>query len=466
MQPLIVLEFNELCPPLLAKWMASGDLPNFRRFYEASDVFTTSPDVEDPAELEPWIQWYSVHTGKPYSEHGVFHLTDGPGAGDDDIWQILNRAGVTTGNVSSMNAKLTPSPGSFGMPDPWCTTEKSFPPALQPFQDFVQEQVQEYSNTSRSNKAAEFAKLAAFLATNGLRAQTALGLIRQIAAEKTSGGAAYWKRAVQLDWLLMDVFRHYWRKYHPGYATFFLNSTAHYQHAYWRHMAPESFQHAAPAGEEAKYRDAILFGYQNMDRLIGEFFRLEEQGATLVLMTALSQQPFLKYEDIGGQNFYRPRNIEAMLSVLGITASDVQPVMTHQYKLRIDDAAAREKAAATLASLRVDGRQVFEVGNEDDGIYFGCQLRTGLSPDTKLIMGNAEVSFFDQFYQIEGTKSGCHHPDGVLWVKGGRHQRHDEKVSILDWFPTVLDYYGIEGGTAYGTSLLPRLAPDMSSLAA
>lgn len=264
----------------------------------------------------------------------------------------------------------------------------------------------------------------------------------------------------------MDIFRHYWRKYLPGYATFFLNSTAHYQHAYWRHMAPDSFQHRAPEAEETKYRDAILFGYQNMDRLLGEFFKLEAQGAQLVLMTALSQQPFLKYEDIGGQNFYRPRNIDALLSEISITSGDIQPVMTHQYRLRMDDVDMRDTASAALSSLTVDGKQVFDVAQEEDGLYFGCQLRTRLQPGTTMLIGNREAAFFDHFYRIEDIKSGCHHPDGVLWVKGGTHCQHAEKVSILDWFPTVLDHFGLDASGRVGTSLLSELSGKAARQAA
>ena len=62
---LILLEFNELCPPLLTRWMAEGRLPNFKRFHDASAVFITEADERAAPNLEPWIQWYSVHTGLP-----------------------------------------------------------------------------------------------------------------------------------------------------------------------------------------------------------------------------------------------------------------------------------------------------------------------------------------------------------------------------------------------------------------
>lgn len=76
-QRLILIEFNELCPPLLEQWMSQGLLPNFKRFYEASQIFVTEADEIEPTTLEPWIQWYSIHTGLSYGQHKVFRLTDG-----------------------------------------------------------------------------------------------------------------------------------------------------------------------------------------------------------------------------------------------------------------------------------------------------------------------------------------------------------------------------------------------------
>jgi len=70
-----MLEFNEICPPLLNRWMAEGKLPHFSALYNSSQIFTSIADVSDPDCLEPWIQWYSIHAGLPYDEHRIFYLT-------------------------------------------------------------------------------------------------------------------------------------------------------------------------------------------------------------------------------------------------------------------------------------------------------------------------------------------------------------------------------------------------------
>lgn len=41
MTPLILIEFNELSPRLLERFMAAGQLPNFQTFYAVSSIYVT-----------------------------------------------------------------------------------------------------------------------------------------------------------------------------------------------------------------------------------------------------------------------------------------------------------------------------------------------------------------------------------------------------------------------------------------
>lgn len=45
---IILIEFNELCPDLLTQWMSEGRLPNFKTFYENSQVFITAANETGP----------------------------------------------------------------------------------------------------------------------------------------------------------------------------------------------------------------------------------------------------------------------------------------------------------------------------------------------------------------------------------------------------------------------------------
>jgi hypothetical protein len=77
MKPSVILiEFNELCPSLMGRFLGARKLPNFQRLHDQAQVYVTDAEEEAP-NLEPWIQWVTVHSGMSYREHQVFHLADG-----------------------------------------------------------------------------------------------------------------------------------------------------------------------------------------------------------------------------------------------------------------------------------------------------------------------------------------------------------------------------------------------------
>jgi hypothetical protein len=453
-QPIILIEFNELCPALLDRWMAEGRLPNFKRFYDASQVYVTEADVSEPVNLEPWIQWYSLHTGLPFSDHGVFHLTDGPKAGHRDIWTLLLEHGHSVFNCGSMNAARLDHSRSTFIPDPWCAGEPAHPHELQPFVNFVSHQVQEYTNRDAARRRTEALSFLGFMVGHGLSRDTVAATLRQLLDEYRTGGRVAWRRAAFLDKLQLDLFSHVWRRQRPDFSTFFVNSTAHFQHAYWRHMAPEAFAVKPPRDEVERYQDAIAYGYAEMDRLLARFFALEAQGARLVFATALSQQPYLKYEAIGGHHFYRPRNITRFLADLGLDPVAIKPVMTHQFLVEFATPEECERAHAKLAAVTCDGSPVFGFDPADgNSLYFGSQIRVPVPQNAELQIGNRSRPYWDVFYKIDELKSGRHHPDGCLWFKTGRHDVCAEKVSILDVLPTIAAAFRIAPPTRHGRAL-------------
>lgn len=461
-QKMIVLEFNELCPALLKHWMAAGLLTNFKKFYDCSHVFTAQADDDDPSHWEPWIQWYSIHTGFSYAQHGVFHLADGPAAGHDDVWQILVRNGHGVANCGSMNAKAVQGSNCFFVPDPWCRTESPYPSELRAYYDVVAGLVHDSSQSRAvALPISAYVKFLRFMLGHGLSLATVKAIFKQLWSDTVLHQAMAWKRAAILDKLQFDVFRYYWNRTQPQFSTFFLNSTAHYQHAYWHLLFPSTFQPLIQLEAPAGARDAILFGYQQMDALLERFFELQRGGALLVLCTALSQQANPNANKI----FYRPRNAAAFLRVLDIECQELLPVMAHQYSARFADQRSAEKAKAKLMTLQCDGKRLIDIADSPEGtVFFGVRSGNQLPPDA-MIQGRDNITFrfHEHFYLLPTVKSGAHHPESVLWINTGQHKIHPDVVSILDILPTILDYFRTDSRemesspTRVGKSLWPLM---------
>jgi hypothetical protein len=442
----ILLEFNELSPTLITGFMERGHLPNFQRLYKEAHVYVTNAE-EAPPNLEPWIQWVTVHTGLSYRQHGVFDLGDGHKLESPRIWDIASAAGLPVWVCGSMNAGYkAPIRGAL-LPDPWSTGITPSPTdELMPYYHFVRTHVQEYSADKVPIAASDVLKFVAFMASHGLSAKTASGIVKQLMSERSGHGR--WKRATILDRLQWDVFLWYYRKLRPAFATFFINSTAHFQHVYWRNMDPEPFSNKPTTAEQEEYNNAVLYGYQQMDELVGQCLQLADADTTVVLSSALGQQPCLIYEEIGGKTFYKPRDPEHLFGdLLGMKSFEYAPVMSEQFRLYMADEAAADAAAKKLTEMTVNGTPVFIARREGREVFAGCGLFATLPADATMRMPDGKSEpFFRYLYKVDITKSGMHHPDGILWIRtpDREHTVTDGKVSLRDVAPTLLNLIGLK----------------------
>jgi hypothetical protein len=300
----ILLEFNELSPPLMARFMGDGRLPNFSRLHRESRVYVTNAN-ESGRYLQPWIQWVTVHSGLSAAEHGVCELGEAHKLERPCLTEIVSAAGRPVWTCGSMNARYDARINGCALPDPWTTGARPRPEALLPYYRFIQKNVQEHAGGDQTLTLADCVAFASFMATHGLSASTCLTVVKQLLRECL--GRYRWKRVAVLDRLQWDVFRWYYPRIRPAFASFFSNSTAHLQHKFWRNLEPEKFTIRPTAEEQAELAGAVAFGYEAMDRLIGDFLALAGDRTTLMFCTALSQQPCLIYEESGGKRFYRVR---------------------------------------------------------------------------------------------------------------------------------------------------------------
>jgi len=443
----ILLEFNELTPYLMDRFMGEGKLPNFHRLYSEAQVYTSDAQ-EAPPYLNPWIQWVTVHCGLSYEEHGIYYLNEAYKLGKQCIWDILSEKGFRVWVCGSMNVRYDVPLNGYILPDPWTLNAEPYPKGvgLEDFCKFVQTQVQEHTNEKVPLTKADYARFLSFMVRHGLSVSTVSAIVKQLAKERV--GIGKWKRAVILDKLTFDVFRSVYKRHKPHFSTFFSNSVAHFQHCYWRNMDPESFKVKPSQEEQAEYGGAVLFAYKEMDKTVGKFLDLAGDDVTLVFSTALSQKPCLRFEEIGGKSFYRPKDFDKVVRFAGITAPHKSsPVMSEQFHVYFDAEKDADAAAARLRELRVNGRPLMGVEREDSKVIFtGANIFDGIPRDAVLTAESGRsVSFFDLFYQADTLKSGMHHPDGALWIRYPDRQHFvcKEKVSLCSVAPTILEMFSV-----------------------
>jgi hypothetical protein len=351
-----------------------------------------------------------------------------------------------------MNSAYTDLSG-FYVPDPWNTDVAVQPDSLRPFMRTVGAMVRDSSRTEGETPDAGLPAFALFMLRHGLSPATVSVLVRQLLAERRDPGVR-WRRASALDRIQYDVFRHYVARERVDFATFFSNSTAHYQHYFWRHMNPEAFETAPEPGDHPSYADAVRFGYRSMDRILGRMLA-DYPDATLVLCTALSQQPWTT----ATKQTYRPRDWEAVLQLAGFTSRDaeVHSIMAEEFVVRFPTEEAAIRGQEAFDRLRLGESSLLQFNREGDALVGGCAINSAGASERR-ITGAADGSqplMGDIFTPIHTVRSGRHSSEGALWFRTGEHVVHDEPVDLEDIAPTVLDLLGVQPPAHMTGSILP-----------
>ncbi len=211
---IILLEFNELSPTLMDRFIDMGKLPNFKRLRDESQVLITEAS-ERGWELNPWVQWVTVHSGLNYDEHRIIELDEGTQMKRERIWDVVSRSGKPVWLCGSMNIGYQQPLNGAVMPDPW-TTKVSASDSLKTFFRFVQQNVLEHSTNRPALGAGDYVKFLWFMVTHGLSFGTVIAILRQLVSERFNDSVR-WKRAVLLDKLQFDVFRWYSPKTSPSF---------------------------------------------------------------------------------------------------------------------------------------------------------------------------------------------------------------------------------------------------------
>lgn len=67
----LLVELNEITCDLLDPLMEQGKLPTFVQI-KREGTWAAPLSVDLPPQLDPWITWSTVYTGRPQADHNVF----------------------------------------------------------------------------------------------------------------------------------------------------------------------------------------------------------------------------------------------------------------------------------------------------------------------------------------------------------------------------------------------------------
>lgn len=417
-----------------------------------------------------------MHRGVPNWEHGIPFLGQDPSTFKfDPAWKILKDAGRSIGIFGSLQSWPVPplGPRDFYVPDTFARDDSCHPHELSGFQRFNLENVRENGRVVRSRPGIHQAAPAAFrLWRLGLRTATIVSAGGQLTMERLDRRYAY-RRPVYQGKIAFDIFVKRWTRTQPDFATFFTNHVAGLQHRYWQAQYPEDYGN----GEvrlDSFFAEAIDYGMKASDRHLGRLMRMvRTHGAWLCVASSMGQEAVhksarspaeeLKLSDVGVLarfiGFHRPftRNLA------------MEPQVALEFQAQPDLEAFEEALSRFTDPM---GSPLFQTSRSGRSLSVTVwsspeSVRTGQarwnSPTGETEVPLEEVGF--EVLRPDSPGTAYHMPEGILLYYGAGvvPSSSREKVSTLDFAPTVLDLYGL-GKRPYmkGASFAAKIASSFA----
>lgn len=402
-RPLILFGMNEINIDYMRHYIERGEMPALTRLLNQSRLINTTSE-KLYRELEPWIQWVSVQTGKNFSEHGIFRLGDVTDQDHIQIWEYLeSEYGVRVAALSPMNAANRAENPVFFIPDPWTDTKVTG--------DWLMKGIAGAVANAVNENATGRMKITAYLfVLFGLVRYSLLPRHVHLVAQILRSVKTHYQRAILLDQLLTDMFIHEWKKGRPGFASLFLNGTAHIQHHYMFNAAPYKGPNRNPDWYMPAGRDPVRDGYRNYDDLLARLMALPRKPRILVA-TGLHQTPVET-----PVYYWRLKNHSEFLQAVGIEHATVRTRMSRDFLILFETAEQVDAAAAILEScVDKNGKRLFdEIEKRPLSLFTTLTYPDNIDAGFTVTFKGGMLRNFDDMVGFVAIKNGEHDGEGYL----------------------------------------------------
>lgn len=398
MKRLILVGLNELNFEIISKY-AKKYPGKYKYLEKLLELNLEELETEDEYKnLEPWIQWYSIHTGKKYDEHKVFRLGDAQHAEHEQIYEALEKKGFKVGAVSPMNAKNNLNNPLYFIPDPWTETSSDGTFFSTIYHKAISQSVNDNSKGNLSLQTIFSILLCFVLFSNKKRFLHYLGLAVGSITKR-------WKKALFLDLLTNDMHVDLVKRKKPNFSEVFLNSGAHIQHHYLRNS--EFLK-----GKE-EYKNPDWYVNQDVDpftdildsfNLIAKDY-LAMQEYEVIFCTGLTQKP------IKPSFYYRLTDHKNFLEKLGLTNFKVIPRMTRDFVVYPDNPTDLDFMVNRFEKV-IDsrGKRMFaDIDKRTDSIFVTLTYDNEIKQDTSFYIDETKIFPFNDIVFV-AIKNGQHDP--------------------------------------------------------
>lgn len=432
---LVLLELNEVNFDVVQNYVerAPGKYSSLERLLRGPNIRTTAEDRYE--ELEPWIQWVSVHSGMKYSEHGIFRLGDIVGSNIPQFFENLEGHGVKVGAISPMNAENRLKRPAYFIPDPWTKTptDGSF------WSNALAQAVGQAVNDNSQAKITTKSALTLLLGLVRFAKPRHYGLYLRLALASRK---ALWRKALFLDLMLHDIHLRLLASRKAEFSTVFFNSGAHIQHHYFFNSVPikEKTNIRNPDWYISETEDPFGEMLGIYDIIVGEYLSLKN--TDVMVITGLAQKPYdrVKY-------YYRLKDHAGFLNKVGIQYRSVLPRMTRDFLVQFDSCEQAAAAQEKLSNMVVEScaEPLFGmIDNRGESLFVTLTYPHEIDEEASIQVGDASI-LIKPLTSFVAIKNGMHQSEGFAFFTPGMADfLPAEKQHVKEINRIVLKYFGVD----------------------
>lgn len=432
MKNLILLELNEINFEAVNLYIKKGEnLKGFSKIFEKGVIETEAES--EYKNLEPWIQWPSVHTGKKFNEHKVFRLGDFVNSDDEQIFEKIENAGFVVGAISPMNASNNLKNPAYFIPDPWTSTSSDGSFFSKSIANAITQAVNDNSESKLTVKTIMNIGIAFIALVNPAR------YIPMVKYAASSFGKP-WRKALFLDMLLYEFHKTFIKKKQPNFSTLFLNAGAHIQHHYFfNSIFVNSSELENPSWYIQKDEDPFLEMLKVYNAMLLDLQK--DKSNELIVATGLSQKPYKKLKF-----YYRLKDHVAFLKKINIKFKCVKPRMTRDFLVSFNSIEEALEAERLLSKIYVNNKdRLFgEIDNRGKDIFVVLTYPNEINNNTKISILNEEIALAG-WVNFVAIKNGEHQSKGFAYFSDGlRNFAPPQNSHVSMIYNSILNFFDIQ----------------------
>jgi hypothetical protein len=427
---LVLIELNEINFDLVKIYIEKykSRFPGFQKLLQTCEVVTNSETQYE--NLEPWIQWASVHTGLSFAEHNIFRLGDIVASSKKQIFEVLEESGFSIGAISPMNAVNRLSKPAYFISDPWTNTRSDDSWLSKVLAKAISQSVNDNAVSKISLRSALYLTIGLILFSKKKRFFKYLKL--------AIGSIGHpWRKALFLDLFLHDLHLNWFKNKLPNFSVLFLNAGAHIQHHYLfnslmnvekKYQNPDWYVNSKldPFIEMLDIYDCIISDYLNVSRF--EF----------IFATGLSQKMYdrIKY-------YYRLQDHAQFLNFLGITYKNVYPRMTRDFLIDFENQDDTANALVILEKIKVNNEDKLfgHIDVRKNELFVTLTYSKEINQFSQINIGLLPVYLFSHVSFV-AIKNGMHQAKGYIYAsKAITPLLKHKEINIKDLYKTIENYF-------------------------